>query len=116
MANSSNVKTNDCPRCHGVGFFRRDVPVDHPDFGRAFPCECKIRETQQSDLADLRQTSGLTHLPQMTFAAFRSEGIGLPPDKRKNLRDAYDATRAFAENPRGWVLLKGGYGCGKTHL
>lgn len=90
--------------------------MEHPDFGRAFPCECKIRETQQSDLAELRQTSGLTHLPQMTFAAFRSEGIGLPPDRRKNLRDAYDAARAFADEPRGWLLFKGGYGCGKTHL
>lgn len=116
MANSSNAKSTVCPICHGAGFFRRDVPVEHPDFGRAIPCECKIRETQQASLDDLRQTSGLTHLPQMTFATFRAEGIGLPPDKRKNLREAYEAARAFAEAPRGWLLLKGGYGCGKTHL
>lgn len=116
MPNSSNAKSSVCPICHGVGFFRRDVPVDHPDFGRAIPCECKIRETQQASLEDLRQRSGLGHLPQMTFETFRPDGIGLPPDKRKNLRDAYDAARAFAENPRGWLLLKGGLGCGKTHL
>ncbi len=116
MPNSSNANSTVCPICHGVGFFRRDVPVDHPDFGRAIPCECKIRETQQSSLEDVRRASGLSHLPQLTFATFRAEGIGLPPDKRKNLRDAYDAARAFAENPRGWLLLKGGYGCGKTHL
>ncbi|MCX7838813.1 MAG: ATP-binding protein [Anaerolineae bacterium] len=116
MPNSSNAKSSVCPICRGVGFFRRDVPVDHPDFGRAIPCECKIRETQQSSLEDVRQKSGLGHLPQMTFETFRPDGIGLPPDKRKNLRDAYDAARAFAENPRGWLLLKGGLGCGKTHL
>jgi DNA replication protein DnaC len=52
----------------------------------------------------------------MTLSTFRSEGIGLPPDKRKNLRDAHGAARAFADNPRGWLLLRGGFGCGKTHL
>ncbi len=117
MANSSNANApTPCPICGGVGFLRRDVPVDHPDFGRAVPCVCKLRETQHAELDDLRKTSGLAHLTQMTFSAFRSEGIGLPPDKRKNLRDAHDSARAFASDPRGWLLLKGGYGCGKTHL
>lgn len=120
MANSSSVKATTenkpCPICGGVGFFRRDVPVGHPDFGRAVPCDCKIRETQESQADDLRQTSGLAHLAQMTFAAFRPDGIGLNPDKRKNLRDAYDAARQYADDPRGWLLFKGGYGSGKTHL
>lgn len=117
-ANSSNANTTTetpCPICGGAGFLRRDVPVDHPDFGRAIPCECKIRETQQADLTALRQSSGL-YLSQMTFESFRPDGIGLNPDKRKNLRYAYDTALAFARNPRGWLLLKGGYGCGKTHL
>jgi DNA replication protein DnaC len=117
MANSSNAKPQPpCPICGGVGFLRRDVPVDHPDFGQAVPCECKLRETQHAGFDDLRKTSGLAHLAQMTFATFRAEGIGLPPDKRKNLRDAHAAAHAFAEAARGWLLLKGGYGCGKTHL
>ncbi|MEW5718965.1 MAG: ATP-binding protein, partial [Chloroflexota bacterium] len=117
MANSSNANAQSpCPICGGVGFLRRDVPVDHPDFGRAVPCVCKLRETQHAELDDLRKTSGLAHLSQMTFGAFHSEGIGLPPDKRKNLRDAHDSARAFANDPCGWLLLKGGYGGGKTHL
>ena len=120
MANSSSVsattQNKPCPICGGIGFFRRDVPVDHPDFGRAIPCDCKIRETQESEVDDLRRTSGLAHLSQMTFAAFRPDGIGLNPDKRKNLRDAYDAAHQYATEPHGWLLLKGGYGCGKTHL
>lgn len=115
MANLSNAKTP-CPICGGVGFLRRDVPFDHPDFGRAVPCECKLRETQQATLDSLRTASGLVHLTQMTFATFRAEGIGLPPDKRKNLRDAYEMARQFAHQPNGWLLFKGGYGCGKTHL
>ena len=121
MMNTTNTSTANsistvCPICGGVGFLRRDVPVDHLDFGRAIPCVCKLRETQDAGLDDLRKTSGLAHLSQMTFSAFRADGIGLPPDKRKNLRDAHDTARAFADNPRGWLVLKGGYGSGKTHL
>ena len=105
-----------CPICGGVGFMRRNVPVDHPDFGRAVPCECKIRETQQAEFADLRSSSGITHMSQMTFESFRPDGIGLNPEKRKNLRMVYEIARRFSQDAHGWLLLKGGYGCGKTHL
>jgi DNA replication protein DnaC len=33
----------DCPICKNARFVRRDVPVDHPDFGRAVPCACARR-------------------------------------------------------------------------
>ncbi len=105
-----------CPICHGAGFLRRDVPVDHPDFGRGIPCECKLRETREAEIADLRGSSGIVHLTQMTFDSFRPDGIGLNPDKRKNLRQAHDIARQFARDAKGWLLLKGGYGSGKTHL
>ncbi|MCL4394710.1 MAG: ATP-binding protein [Chloroflexi bacterium] len=110
------VQGGTCPICGGAGFVRRDVSVDHPDFGRAIPCVCKVRETQQAELEDLRSTSGLVHLSAMTFESFRPEGIGLNPDRQKILRHAYDAARRFADEPNGWLVLKGGYGCGKTHL
>ena len=32
------------------------------------------------------------------------------------LEKAFRAAQAFAENPRGWIVFMGGYGCGKTHL
>ncbi|HEX7586824.1 MAG TPA: ATP-binding protein, partial [Anaerolineae bacterium] len=119
-ANSSSantpITTGVCPICHGAGFLRRDVPVDHPDFGRAVPCVCKLRETRQAELADLRGSSGIVHLSQMTFDSFRPDGIGLNPDRRKNLRQAHDLAAQFARDAKGWLLLKGGYGCGKTHL
>lgn len=45
-----------------------------------------------------------------------ADGLGLSPDKQKNLRRAYEVAGNFSENPRGWLLLKGGIGSGKTHL
>lgn len=115
---TANTSTDNrvCPICHGAGFVRREVPLDHPDFGRAIPCECKRRETHQATLDELRHTSGITHLAQMTFESFLPDGIGLNPLKRKNLREVYERAREFAHEPRGWLLLKGGFGCGKTHL
>lgn len=32
------------------------------------------------------------------------------------MRDAYDAARQFVHDTRGWLVLYGGFGAGKTHL
>jgi len=107
---------NVCPRCGGIGFVSRDVPFGHPDFGRAIPCECKLSEIAEARLTDLWSASNMDLLAHMTFDSFVSEGIGLNPERRGNLRRAYEEAVEYAANPRGWLILKGGYGCGKTHL
>lgn len=95
---------------------RADVPVDHPDFGKLVPCACRREEITKQRVSALRNVSELEVLGRMTFDAFEPEGHGLPPDKARNLRWAYDTAKAFAEHPEGWLVLRGGYGCGKTHL
>jgi len=109
-------RAESCPICRGRGWVVRDVPVGHPDFGRAVPCRCKVEEIQRRRLARLRTASNLETLQHMTFETFRPEGIGLSEERRRNLYNAYEAARRFAEQPEGWLLLMGGYGCGKTHL
>ncbi len=106
----------DCPICHGLGYVRLDVPVGHPDFGKLFPCSCREEALRQRRLAALREMSHLQNLERYTFASFKPEGIGLSPDRKRNLRLAYEAALAFARDPQGWLVLRGGYGCGKTHL
>jgi DNA replication protein DnaC len=90
--------------------------VGHPDFGQLIPCTCHLAELAERRVATLRTLSDLEILSRMTFETFVPEGHGLPPDKQANLRWAYDEAQSFAENPEGWLVLKGGYGCGKTHL
>lgn len=52
-----------------------------------------------------------------TFANFESrDGEGLPPNAIKSLEKALKAATAFADKPKGWLVLAGPYGCGKTHL
>jgi len=105
-----------CPICKGLGYVRADVPVGHPDFGKLVPCTCHLAELAEQRVATLRTLSDLGILSRMTFEAFNPEGHSLPPDKQANLRLAYEEARTFAQKPEGWLVLKGGYGCGKTHL
>jgi DNA replication protein DnaC len=53
-----------------------------------------------------------------TFEAFsmRSTDPDLQPVERENLRRAVALARSFADNPAGWLVLTGTFGCGKTHL
>jgi len=113
-----NSSSNDrvCPICKGAGYLSKDVPVGHPDFGKLYPCQCKIEELEAKRLLDLQDLSQLGALSRMTFQSFKSEGVGLNTQKRENLRRAYERAKHFAQESVGWLVLKGGYGCGKTHL
>jgi DNA replication protein DnaC len=115
---SSTDATGDkpCPLCGGLGFVREELPVDDPNFGRLFPCRCRQADLEQREVERLRAVSNLQHLARMTFERFKPEGYGLPQDKAANLRLAYELSRQYAEHPQGWLILLGGYGCGKTHL
>jgi DNA replication protein DnaC len=67
-------------------------------------------------LVELRTVSNLDALTRYTFDSFMPDGVGLTEGKRNNLRLVYQHAHAFAREPRGWLVLLGGYGCGKTHL
>jgi DNA replication protein DnaC len=105
-----------CPLCGGLGYVRADVPVGHPDFGKLVPCTCHLAKVAQRRTEALRMLSDLDTLTRMTFETFTPDAPGLSPDKQANLRWAYKEAQDFAQNPEGWLVLKGGYGCGKTHL
>ncbi len=105
-----------CPICEGLGYVRRDVPVGHPHFGKLFACSCRLQELETRRLERLRAMGNVGHLGHMSFETFVPDGYGLPPDKARNLRTAYEWAYQFAEAPRGWLVLLGAYGCGKTHL
>jgi DNA replication protein DnaC len=99
-----------------MGFVIPDVPMEHPDFGRAKLCTCRAAEEETKKASRLYQMSQLGALKECTFENFLSDGIGLNPAKQRNLKMAYDRAVSFAQNPDGWLVMKGGYGCGKTHL
>jgi len=114
MPSTSNTEV--CPICKGAGYLVKDVSPGHPDFGQLYPCQCKIEELETKRLSDLRELSQLGKLSRMIFRSFKPEGIGLNTQKQENLRRAYERAKHFAQGSVGWLILKGGYGCGKTHL
>lgn len=106
----------DCHHCGGLGYIMPDVPPTHPSFGRAIPCACRAIEREMARMESLQQISQLGTLQDCTFETFLPEGHGLTAAKQMNLKIAYERAMNYAREPKGWLVFKGGYGCGKTHL
>ena len=102
-----------CPRCGGAGFVRRKRAVDDPRFGRAEPCDCVLEEAADVRQARLERLSNIGSLSRFTFETLVPSGRSGEGDW---FRRSFDAARSFAANPRGWLVLTGGSGSGKTHL
>ncbi len=107
---------SDCPKCGGLGFIVPDVGPEHPQFGRAVECSCRLEGHEVKRYERLLRISELGSLIDCTFENFLTDGVGLPPAKQLRLKLVYEAVYHFAKEPQGWLVLKGGYGCGKTHL
>jgi DNA replication protein DnaC len=95
---------------------RRDVPLGHPDFGRAVPCGCVLDENASERDQRLRRYSNIGALSRYTFANLSPRG----PSANAALQDRYErvveAAHGFADEPEGWLVLLGPSGAGKTHL
>jgi DNA replication protein DnaC len=120
---TSNTKTSTslgdpaCPHCGGAGYLRRDLPIEHPNFGRLEICTCRNVMVSQQVRQRLFSLSRLDDLNSLTFETFQPRGrIGLGELHSNSLELAYNRSRQYAGNLQGWLLIMGGYGCGKTHL
>ncbi|RPJ00237.1 MAG: hypothetical protein EHM39_05185, partial [Chloroflexi bacterium] len=91
----------------------RDVPVGHPDFGKAFPCQCQSDVLAEQQSTRLRMLSNLNVVADKTFATFELDRPSLSTEQLGALRVAYDRARDYAENPQGWLLFQGNFGSGK---
>ncbi len=105
-----------CPICKGAGFVYADVAVGHPDFGKAMPCRCTREESGKERQKRLLRYSNLGSLARLTFDNLLPDGRSGDLAIQEQSRRAYEAARAFANDPRGWLVLTGPSGCGKTHL
>jgi len=95
---------------------RRDVALDHPDFGRAFLCRCVLDEREDQRLARLQRYSNLGPLTRLTFENLMTRGRTTDPLNQERFAQAAAAAREFAREPSGWLFFCGPSGCGKTHL
>lgn len=96
---------------------RSDVPVGHPNFGRLEICVCRQRDVSQQVRERLYSLSRLDELKGLSFDTFQPRGQqGLGEKQATSLEMAFNQAHHYARNLNGWLLLQGGFGCGKTHL
>lgn len=106
-----------CPLCRGYGFVTRDVPVGHPEFGEAFPCECRLEQIGRERRRKLEEMANLGPLTRLTFETLNRGGRKSDSAKdRDRFARAVEQAEMFANEPRGWLLLLGPPGSGKTHV
>jgi len=110
------AQSEPCPICGGLQWVSRDVPVSHPDFGKLFPCTCQQTDLNRARSAAQRASRDLAHLARMTFGTFQPEGHAQHAEQRLSLQTAHEVAQRYAAEPRGWLLILGGFGVGKTHL
>lgn len=102
-----------CPACRGSGFVTRRLPLGDPRFGKAEPCACVLRESEAARRARLERLSNLGSLVRFRFETMLPGG---PAGDDPAFRAAWEAARAYAAEPSGWLVFVGPSGSGKTHL
>ena len=106
-----------CPNCGGVGYLRLQLPVGHPDFGRLEICDCRESEIRSHLQERLFRFSRLDELKQLSFDTFNADGrVGTTEQERESLHAAFRRAKTYSQKLKGWLLLQGGFGVGKTHL
>ncbi|PWB68832.1 MAG: DNA replication protein DnaC [Anaerolineales bacterium] len=91
--------------------------MGHPNFGKLEVCVCRQQNVSDQIRDRLFSLSHLDELEDLTFATFKPRGRkGLGEMQSNSLEMAFNQAQHYAKNLKGWLLLQGGYGCGKTHL
>jgi DNA replication protein DnaC len=92
------------------------LPSGKPDYSRVVPCRCVEKQARESRQSTLLRYSNLGSLSRLTFSSLSPNGKIKDQTVQSKFQKAYEAARAFAEEPKGWLVFVGPSGSGKTHL
>jgi DNA replication protein DnaC len=104
------------PICGGLGVVRYDVPLEDPRFGKLYRCPNNPPQEDTEWQERLRSIGNLAAFAEKSFDNFEIDLSMHTEEERESLALALNAAQRYAQEPDGWLLLEGGYGCGKTHL
>ena len=80
-------------------------------------CICRQDEVNNFQLNKLFNFSQLDQLKDLTFENFKPQGQpGINQNQAASIETAFSNAMRYAKTQKGWLLLKGKYGTGKTHL
>jgi DNA replication protein DnaC len=110
-----------CPVCKGAGFVHPALDSGKVDFGRVVPCRCSKGELKKKKTEYLEKYSNLGSLSQLTFDNLSPKGktpghSERSEESQERFARIYQAARAFADDPHGWLVFLGPSGSGKTHV
>jgi DNA replication protein DnaC len=110
-----------CPVCKGAGFVHPALDSGQVDFSRVVPCQCSKGDLKKEKTEYLEKYSNLGSLSQLTFDNLSPKGKPTRHSERsgesqEHFAQVYQAAKAFADNPEGWLVFLGPSGSGKTHL
>jgi len=105
-----------CPVCKGAGVVHPALDSGKVDFSRVVPCRCSKGELRKKKTEYLEKYSNLGSLSQLTFDNLSPKGKVASAISQERFTQVHQAARAFADNPRGWLVFLGPSGSGKTHL
>ena len=105
-----------CSICGNRRWLTVEVPVGHPEFGKAQPCQCQVETSAGERESRLRRYANLGPLSRRTFGSTNPNGRAKDPETMRLFGAAFEASLAYAEQPSGWLVLTGPNGSGKTHL
>ena len=118
--NAPSIETNGddvkCPICKGFGFVHPLLESGQADFDRVVPCRCRERELKEKKAEYLEKYSNLGSLSQLNFDNLSPKGRAADAISQERFARIYQAAKAFADGPEGWLVFLGPSGCGKTHL
>ncbi|MBA7619610.1 Chromosomal replication initiator protein DnaA [subsurface metagenome] len=80
------------------------------------PCRCTRKESEKERQTRLERYSNLGALTRLTFDNLIPQGRSGDATNQERFTAAYEAAKAFATEPKGWLVLAGPSGGGKTHL
>lgn len=92
------------------------MPVGHALFGKLVRCPNNPVEHDAERRERFRKLSNLDALADRNFDNFEVARYGLTQKQLHSLEFARQVALDYAQNPRGWLVLQGSYGTGKTHL
>ena len=108
--------SSNCPICKGAGFVHPPLPSGKPDFSRVIACRCIRKALDKERQTHLLQYSNLGSLTRFTFDNLLPQGRNGNPIDQEQFARAYEVAKAFASQPKGWLILVGPSSCGKTHM
>ncbi len=110
------IGDKNCKVCKGGGFVHPRLPSGRPDYSRVVPCRC-VRAAKEKELENrLQKYSNLGILASCSFDNITENGLSGDSARKELFKKACDAAKAYAAEPKGWLIFIGPSGSGKTYL